>query len=711
VIDSRIARLDRLAVVAGPLLVVALIAWLAGWTGPDRAYAALDVAWILLTSLPLAVAWMIAALGFGWPLRRLLLPETTEGPIIQLGLGVAALLWLDASLGSLGWLQLGGWVGGSVVAWVVLAGGFLLLAVQLRGSLNRRTQPLPAPPWLVWTAAPAVAVLLLAACSAPGWLWASEFGGYDALSYHLQLPKEWLASGRIEPLSHNVYSFFPGYMEGAYYHLAVLTGDAIAAVYACQLLHACLTLAGAAALARLAARVASGLGAVAAVVMLGTPWVIVVGSLAYNEAAAALFLATGLLVIIERPPEGWRAGAAVGALAGAACGVKLTAVGFVAAPLGLLMVMRGSVRGWPVLILSAAGAGIVCLLPYLLRNAIHAGNPVFPFATGLLGLGHWTPQQAEIWHNAHFSGGGVFGRLPETWNQLLRYGLGSNPDSSEPWAPQWSILPWLTGIALLAGATSPKYRRLCGQLAVVLLAQLLFWLLFTHLKSRFMLPAVIPATLAVTVGGAVVAERLRGRVPAAPAIVGVGLALLIWSCVPVLVYSNEPYSNHSRTDQPDAPSQNVGLARWKTGDALDPDLRRELAEYSPTIMINHGLEEGARVLLVGEAAPFYYRADVVYQTTWDRGPLSEAMRAQTDDPAAWLESLRRRGFTHLLVEPTMLLLWQREGWNDPLITAERVLDAADRFAELVVVFPNGARLYRMVETSSVTEGGRSANSQ
>ena len=112
-------------------------------------------------------------------------------------------------------------------------------------------------------------------------------------------------------------------------------------------------------------------------------------------------------------------------------------------------------------------------------------------------------------------------------------------------------------------------------------------------------------------------------------------------------------------------------------------------------MINHGLEEGAKVLLVGDAAPLYYRGEVVYQTTWDRGPLSDAMRDQGDDPAAWFEALRRRGFTHLLVEPTMLLIWQRESWNDPLITAERVLDAADRYAEPVQVFPNGQHLYRL----------------
>jgi len=71
------------------------------------------------------------------------------------------------------------------------------------------------------------------------------------------------------------------------------------------------------------------------------------------------------------------------------------------------------------------------------------------------------------------------------------------------------------------------------------------------------------------------------------------------------------------------------------------------------------------------------------------------MRANPDTPAAWLDDLRENGFTHMLVSPTMLRIWQRSGWNDPLITAERVIDAADRYAILELVYPGGERLYRL----------------
>ena len=636
----------------------------------------LDTTWVIVTSGPWALGWLCAAMGFGWLLRRGLARGLEEGLAIQAGLGVAALMFLDAGLGPLGVLQWGGGLG----AWALIVIGFALLVAQL--LLHERKRP--RVPWMVWAAAPAVAVLLVAACSAPGWLWASEFGGYDALSYHLQLPKEWLAAGRIAPLEHNVYSYLPGYMEAAYYHLAVLMGDGIASVYACQLLHAGLTLITAAVVARIAFRFGGATaGAVAAVAFLGTPWVIVVGSLGYNEMAVALFLATGLLVLDQGGPETPRVGAAIGLLAAAACGAKLTAAGFVAAPLGLLMLVSVPPKRWPAVLGAGAAAGAVFLLPYLARNWAYTGNPLFPFATPWLGLGHWTADQADTWNGGHLAEGGTAARVGALWNQVARYGLGANPDPAEPWQPQWSLLPWLAVAGLAFGAA--RFRGRAWRLALVVAVQVVFWIGFTHLKSRFLLPAAVPGALAVALGFSALADRFDSQ-RARRVVIGVAAAMgLAWCCLPVVIFAQE--GDH-------APTARIGLAEFISGDALTPSQRDELAGELPAITVNYGLPPGSRVLMVGEAAPLYYRAGV-YQTTWDRGPLSRAMDEHGEDPAAWLSELRAGGFTHLLVDPTMLRIWEAAGWNDPRITAESVLAAADRHAEIVVEFPGGARLYRL----------------
>lgn len=679
-------RIDRLALVIGPLAVMAFFVFFASWTGPGQPSASAQAFWVVLTSGPWAVMWVGAAIGLGWPLRSLLTTEARDPRMIQIGLGVGVMLVLDEALGELGLLQRGGAVG----ALTLIGAGLVLLAAQIGRSIrSKRIQHFIAPPWLIWTAAPSIAVLLLAACSAPGWLWSSEFGGYDALSYHLQLPKEWLALGRIQPLQHNVYSFLPGYMEAGYYHLDVLLGDGIRAVYACQMLHACLTLLTGFSIYRLGARFIGPIaGAVAGVVFLGTPWVIVVGSLGYNEMAVELMLATGLLIIAQEGIESWRPGAALGVVAAAACGAKLTAMGMVALPLGVLLLMSIAPRRWPAALIAGAVAGVLCLLPYLLRNQLYAGNPVFPFATQVFGLGHWANDQPQIWMRGHLSDALPGRRFAELWNQFLRYGIGGNPYTAEPWKPQWSILPWLGTLGILIGLTFTRTRRWSARLGIVFIIQVAFWLFLTHIKSRFMLPAAVPLALGAAIGINVISERIirLGRATKWRSAL-LALALLIWATVPVLIY---------RGEQQGAPAGGVDLGNYLSGDDLAADVRQQLgATAVPAIAVNDLLPADAKVLLLGNATPLYFRDKIAYQTTWDRGPLSKLMRQFPDDPAQWDRGLREQGFTHLLIDEGMLERWQKARWNDPLLTRERVVDFANRFGTAQLRYPNGVTLYRL----------------
>jgi hypothetical protein len=105
------------------------------------------------------------------------------------------------------------------------------------------------------------------------------------------------------------------------------------------------------------------------------------------------------------------------------------------------------------------------------------------------------------------------------------------------------------------------------------------------------------------------------------------------------------------------------------------------------------------VLSIGEAAPFYFN-QLDYNTTWDRGPISRIMRQSPDDPIAWRNELAAT-WTHVLVNPVMLKVWERSAWNDPLITADRVVSFLDTHARLVNVEQNsGLRLYELKPSSS-----------
>ena len=669
--DHRPDRLDRLALIAGPLAVLILFVWFAGWTGPARPHAGVSAIIVLLSSTPWALGWLVAAFGLGWPLQRLLDPRGDDPFVVQLGLGIAAMLIIDAALGALGVLQ---W-GGSIGAWTLLLTGIALVIVQRRYPAPAADRTPSSVPWLVWMAAPALAVLLLAACSTPGWLWASEFGGYDAMSYHLQLPKEWMALGRIEPLTHNVYSYLPGYVEAAYYHLAVLIGDPIQAVYACQLLHASMAVLTAVVVARLVGRMANrAAGAVAAVILIGTPWVVVVGSLGYNEMVVTLLLAVALHIMLTQRPSRWQHGVILGLLAGTACGAKLTAVGFVVAPLAIVALFTIAPQHWLRMILAAGITALLALLPYLLRNWVYASNPVFPFGTGIFSSAHWSQQQIDNWTAGHITALSLADRLIELWNQVWRYGLGANPNPAEPWPPQWSILPWLSVAGLMVCLWTVKWRRIAGCLAVLLGTQLLFWLAFTHLKSRFLLVGVVGASLSIALPIGLILPTLRSRIGDKGSQILLGALLLAWSCVPVIIYAGE---------RSGAPAASVGQASLLTGENLSESQRIELAQNaSPAVYVNYLLADRARTLLVGEARPLYYRADVAYQTTWDRGPLSQLMQEFPTDPGRWADELRDRGFTHLLVSDEMLRRWAASKWNDPNLTVQSVRAFADQYCDV-----------------------------
>lgn len=677
------SKLDRLALPLSVVIILALIVWFAGWTGPQQPSAALDALWVLLISGPWAVGWLAASTGLGWPLRKLLLPRGGEWLPVQIALGVAAMLVLDATLGALGWLQIGGAIG----AWMLVIVGLILLIIQIAAAA-RAGGPNHPPPWLIWTAAPSVGVLVVASCSAPGWLWASEFGGYDALSYHLQLPREWFALRQIKPLNHNVYSYLPGYMEAAYCHLAVLMGDPGKSLYACQFLHAAMALITAMLAYRFAAQFGGPVaGAIAACILLSTPWIIVVGSLGYNEMAVTMMLMAGLLVISQASLDPWRKGAAIGLLAGAACGAKLTATGMVALPLGVLLLLNVPRQRWLGMIAASAIAGVIGLMPFLIRNQLHSGNPVFPFASGVFGPGNWSVEQARIWSHGHVSDAGFGQRMMEFWDQFLRFGWGSNPSRQEPWKPQWSILPWLAIVGLALGMHSRLTRRWSLMLMLVLCIQIAFWLGFTHLKSRFMLPAAGPMAVAVTLGFAAVSKQRRLQASGvAPVLISIALVLL--ALVPVKIY---------RSEAGGAPAAAIGQAGTFSGDELSESKRREFGSAtSASVAVNHLLPIGSKVLLIGQAAPLYFHLDrIAYQTTWDRGPLSEFMREFPDDPAAWSGALRDRGFTHLLIDETMLWIWQSSGWSDPLITPQRVMEFAGQFGSLEFQYSAGIKIYQL----------------
>jgi len=231
-------------------------------------------------------AWILSAFGLGVMVNKKVLGRGVNAYALASAFGIAIQLVADQWLGSLGLLGL---LGGLIAVGILIPGWIFALRF-IFGARELQPQEIANNFWW-WPALPAVAALLISASVSPGIMWSTEFGGYDALEYHLQAPKEWLAVGAIRPLEFLAYSGMPNFVEGGFLHLMSASSDARDGVVACQLLHASMLLVAAFVLADTAVLLARRLkinehvaqvGALCA--MLATPWTIVVGSLAYSES-------------------------------------------------------------------------------------------------------------------------------------------------------------------------------------------------------------------------------------------------------------------------------------------------------------------------------------------------------------------------------------------------------------------------------------------
>lgn len=697
-----------------PLLVfltflVSYLGCLAWFSGSEFAGGVSKTAAVLATlatDAPLAALWMTSAGGIGLLLRRACAAWATDrveastesrNPFvpcnllnqiaIELPLGIGGLLVLDTWLGMLGAFG----AGGSALGWAVLLVPSILwiraISNEIRDGNGLGIFALVESQTGVQIIS--IALVLgaicglgsIAASSTPLWLWSSEFGGYDALSYHLELPKRWMLAGSSGNIDGNVYSHFPGFVEHAFLHLMIVRGNPWQGAVTCQWLASLFALTTAFVSWRLARTLLPtterGFAFIAPMLMLTLPWMLVVGTLAYNDTIPVLLLGAGWLLIARIPPEDPAARSvsrptlcAVAFLAAIACGAKPTALLFTAIPLASLVLLRLGWRSLVDLPLTIC-IGAAVLFPWFLKNYAETENPVFPFATSIFGLGHWTQEQANIFNAAHSADLAWTERLRALWQEFFAHGIGERPRPNEPWYPQWGLLPVL-GLAcafLLAWregirSSTPTARALGLGALVMLALQVIAWLFATHLKSRFMLPAAMPLAIAVTLALSPMLLRRGWKSH-------VSLGCLVLALLPVAVFLREPARGgvHAPAAFVDGLAQAHGdLAFAMYRNATTEQERAEtLALLPSTIIADELIPPNANVLALGLATPFHFHRPIDSSTVWDRGALEEVAQEHLGHPERWRDALTTRGYTHLLVQPTMLEVWRQSGWLNPVL--------------------------------------------
>jgi hypothetical protein len=618
--------IDRRGVVLA-LGAAELIALVLMYAGPSWAV----VLYQLLGDGLFLVAWLLGAAGWGallvWPARGVLLPlppgegwgegvsesemrrnrhsdldtplplrspSGREGALLfatalAVGLGVMGLAALG--LGLLGVLD-------QFTATALLGGGLLSGAFfawhrgALRGDVGAPVvRWLNAPAgwhWIWQLLLPMLAVALVGACLPPGLLWRpDEPHGYDVVEYHFQIPREWYEAGRIIPLKHNAFSYFPFGVEMHYLLAMHLRGGPWRGMYLAQLMHVAHVALSVVAVYGLASSLTNkrAPSIAAALACAATPWLTLLAPIGFNEGGLLLYgaLAIGwtLRAMDAAPRAALTRFALAGAMAGFACGAKLTAVPMLlaAAPAAVVFASPRSLRY--ALVMPLVGA--VLFAPWALRNVAWVGNPVFPEAASVLGKGHFSDVQVERWHRAHSP-------RPDQHSVGARLAAAGHEIVAD-W--RFGYVPLAVGGVAAVLALRDRRGRALGVLLVLLL---LFWLGFTHLQGRFFVLAVPALALLVALAD----WRRWGP---AVAVVLAGSVAVSWGLI-----------HRQFHDKLYGPSGWAGVLGVQ-------DLNPELAQSVPA---------DATLTLVGDAQAFYYQRPMTrlrYRTVFDVPPGEDVIEA------------------------------------------------------------------------------------
>lgn len=440
----------------------------------------------LLLDGPLFLAWLGACHGIGslltgWKPIRIPADASTvlsRGTILALGMGVLSVLLL--ATGSAGLLNQA-----VAIGLLVAANGPTLLEIYRHQAAIRSYLGTGAGsgPFVLAIAMPIVGATVLGALVVPWILWGDEPHAYDVVAYHFQLPREWLEQGRIAATPYNVFGYFPLNVEMHYLLAMTVRGGATSGMYLAQLMHAgmmILTLFAVYGAIQTEAPRSRLVASVSVVFAAAFPWLLMLGSVGYNECGVMLFTTLALAWALRRQ---WLV---AGLCAGFAAGCKITSVPTLILLLPAIVLLDSLIRKrfeWRGLGLFLVGS-VVALSPWLVRTAVLiGGNPVFPIAARTLGSGHFDPgmvERFEVAHAARPDQQSISGRSRALVEQVFRdFKYGS------------------AGVSLLLLLTIPalviaRRDRAAWMLFLFIVGNILVWLFATHLQGRFLVP-IIPA--------------------------------------------------------------------------------------------------------------------------------------------------------------------------------------------------------------------------
>ena len=618
-------------------LLVALLAAAVLWLYRD--VAGVDVALRLLMPGLWLTVWTAACCGAGvWTVRVILGRHADPSLVVVLAAGAAALALLTTLMAVAGAFR--PWPLRLVLAAAALEGARLLTLGRVR----------PRPPSIV-LASPA-GVLLVAAAVVTLAVLTTPPVMFDALNYHLAFPSRWLAAGGFIEFPRHLFSFYPA-AQGSLYGVALAT----VGPWGAGAIHWWMGLVAVLAAATLGERLGGRRAATWAATAFGlTPVVLEVAGYAIADLALAAWAGAALVVLMPGGRSvGWRSGVLAGLLAGAAAAAKYLALVTVLLPVALAAMLiasrppdRRRLAGVAALLVAAG----VVMSPWLIRNTVWTGNPIYPYLQEVLG-GPPCERDVALELAANDPGatpgagsllGTVTAPVLRTFRPLRSGGL---------LGPHWLIL-------IPAALAVPGLRtRDAAPLWIATVGGLLAWGALVH-YARFLVPVLVPSAALAGAAAAALTSETRSR------LIGRLFSILL---VALFGWNLTVLATAFQLDRLGvtigASTEEAFVDRW--------------VSYGPAIRAaDEALPPDAKLLLVAEPRSMYLDRPVLVEDPY-RVPLLVELARGAQSPAELAGRVLALNATHILVNTSEMDFYagmrsHTDYWQDATPGERRIIE-------------------------------------
>jgi hypothetical protein len=450
---------------------------------------------------------------------------------------------------------------------------------------------------------------------------------FDALTYHLGVPQQYLQNHGFHYIPHHYYSNFPANMGMLFLVGLSFSGGMLA--HLISWIFAPMTAFAVYAFAKL--RWGNSTAITAAVILLFVPGILIASILTSVDNAVMFYSflsCSALLSWCASRQKSWFI--LSGIFCGLAVGSKYTALAVTFITLEFILFLHEYViekRGVLLVLRTLIVFGLIVLVlisPWLIKNSLYTGNPLFPFFNSVFGV-----QGTEA-----ISYGQILSRrIPESTDWLKRL-------FSYYLAAPWTTSMQVDGAAGIAGVLFllclpllfllKKNNRLIRYLVLASVCSFGVWIVFLPRVLRYVFPAFPFFSL-------VLADTFwrMSKTRYKKAIIFGGLSL-------ILLYQGGLFLRET-SFQP----MTYIFPPQSQEDFL---IAQGVNSYPAIEYINTETPLDSKILFVGEMRGFYCRRDYEAQVVRsDEDIFLQQLILQTDSISKALDELRRKKFSHLLI--------------------------------------------------------------